>query len=167
MPSPQELTGSFWKALKSDMTVMLSAVDVEEGHARPMTAQLDEEESGDESGPIWFFTSSETELAEDLGQQSKRALFTFVSKSHGLFATVHGDLAVDNDRAVIDRLWSAHVAAWYKGGKDDPTLRLLRFEPDDAEIWENGSSIVAGVKALLGADPKQDYRDKVAKVTLA
>jgi general stress protein 26 len=166
MPTPKELTESFWKALKSDMTVMLSAVDVEEGHARPMTAQLDEEQNGDQSGPIWFFTSNETELAESLGSGTKRGLFTFASKSHGLFATVHGDLAIDNDRAVIDRLWNAHVAAWYEKGKDDPQLCLLRFDPDDAEIWENGSSLVAGVKALLGVDPKKDYKDKVAKVLL-
>lgn len=167
MPTPQELTEEFWKALKSDMTVMLSAIDVEEGHARPMTAQLDEEETGDQSGPIWFFTSTETDLAEALAEGSRRGMFSFVSKNHGLFATVHGDLAVDNDRGVVDRLWNAHVAAWYEQGKDDPKLCLLRFEVDDAEIWENGSSIVAGVKALLGVDPKKDYKGKVAKVTLA
>jgi general stress protein 26 len=166
MPTPQELSEEFWKALRSDMIVMLSAADVDEGHARPMTAQLDEEQTGDQSGPIWFFTSSETALAEALGEGSRRGLFTFVSKSHGLFATVHGELRIDSDRVVIDRLWNAHVAAWYQGGKSDPKLRLLRFEPDDAEIWENGSSLVAGVKALLGVDPKKDYKDKVAKVTL-
>lgn len=167
MPSPHELEEAFWKALKSDMTVMLSAVDIEEGHARPMTAQLDEEETGDASGPIWFFTSSETALAEAVERAAQRGLFTFVGKSHGLFATVHGRMAIQQDRAVIDRLWNPFVAAWYEGGKDDPKLRLLRFDPDRAEIWENGSSLVAGVKALLGVDPKESYRDKVAKVSLA
>ena len=167
MPSPHELEEAFWKALKSDMTVMLSAVDVEEGHARPMTAQLDEEQNGDASGPIWFFTSSETVLAQSLGATERRGLFTFVSKGHGVFATVHGDIAIRQDREVIDRLWNPFVAAWYEGGKDDPKLRLLRFDPENAEIWENGSSLVAGVKALLGFDPKTDCRDKVAKVSLA
>jgi len=167
MPTSHELEEAFWKALKSDMTVMLSAVDVEEGHARPMTAQLDVEETGDASGPIWFFTSNQTELVETLAGGEQRGLFTFASKSHGLFATVHGAISVHSDRAVVDRLWNAHVAAWYEDGKDDPKLRLLRFDPDRAEIWENGSSLVAGVKALLGVDPKKDYKDKVAKVLLA
>ena len=167
MPTPHDLEESFWKALKSDMTVMLSAVDVEEGHARPMTAQLDEEETGDSAGPIWFFTSNETALAESLATGGHRGMFSFIAKGHGLFATVHGDLSMNTDRAVIDRLWNPFVAAWYEGGKDDPKLRLLRFDPDDAEIWENGSSLVAGVKALLGVDPKKSYKDKVAKVSLA
>jgi len=149
------------------MTVMLSAVDVEEGHARPMTAQLDEEETGDASGPIWFFTSDESALAQTVARSAQRGQFTFVSKNHGLFATVHGEMSIHQDPAVIARLWNPHVAAWYEHGKDDPKLRLLRFDPDDAEIWENGSSLLAGVKSLLGVDPKKDFKDKVAKVSLA
>ena len=57
------------------------------------------------------------------------------------------------------------MAAWYTG-KDDPSLRLLRFDPDGAEIWLNGSSLLAGIKMLVGVDPKQDYQDKVATVRL-
>jgi general stress protein 26 len=95
-----------------------------------------------------------------------RAIATFASKGHDLFATVHGNLTVDNDRAVIDRLWNPFVAAWYEGGKDDPQLALLRFDPDSAEIWLDGSSLLAGLKMLLGSDPKKDYADNVAKVSL-
>jgi general stress protein 26 len=83
-----------------------------------------------------------------------------------LFASIQGRLSLDNDRAAIDRLWNPHVAAWYKGGKNDPKLALLRLDAERAEIWENASSLVAGIKTLFGADPKQDYRDKVAKVKL-
>lgn len=56
--------------------------------------------------------------------------------------------------------------ASFKGGKDDPTLALLRFDAERAEIWIDASSLVAGIKLLLGADPKEEYRDKVAEVTL-
>ena len=82
-----------------------------------------------------------------------------------MFATVGGRLQQDNDRAVIERLWNPFVAAWYTG-KDDPSLRLLRFDPDGAEIWLNGSSLLAGIKMLVGVDPKQDYQDNVATVRL-
>ena len=95
-----------------------------------------------------------------------RAVATFAAKGHDLFATIHGTLRIDNDRAVIDRLWNSFIAAWYKGGKDDPKLTLLRFDPDHAQIWENGSSLLAGIKMLFGADPKKDYKDKVAEVEL-
>ena len=161
MATPQELEQRFWKALKSDMTMMLGLDGVEDGHARPMTAQFEEERS-----PIWFFTSRDNGIVEKL-PQGDRAIATFVSKGHDLFATVHGSLAVDNDRATIDRLWNPFAAAWYEHGKDDPKLALLRFDAERAEIWLDGSSLVAGVKALLGRDPKKDYQGKVAEVELS
>lgn len=160
MPTPQELEAKFWKALQSDMTMMLGLDGVEDGHVRPMTAQVERER-----GPIWFFTAKDNALVEKL-EQGHRAIATFTSKDHDLFASLRGTLRMDNDRAVIDRLWNRYVAAWYEGGKDDPNLALLRLDGESVEIWENASSLVAGLKSLLGTDPKKDAADKVAEVSL-
>ena len=162
MPSDEEIEAKFWKALRSDRTIMLGLDGVEDGHARPMTAQVD----GDEDrGPLYVFTSKDNRILELL-PKNNRAIATFVSKGHDVWATIHGSVSVDNDRATIDRLWNPYVAAWYEHGKDDPKLALLRIDIEKAEIWLDGSSLVAGVKALLGVDPKQDYKDKIAEVTL-
>jgi hypothetical protein len=42
----------------------------------------------------------------------------------------------------------------------------LRFEPAHAQIWLNESSLWAGIKILLGRDPKREYKNKVADVRL-
>jgi general stress protein 26 len=163
MTREAEIERKFWKALASDRTAMLGLGGIEEGHAQPMTAQFLHEE--DERGPIWFFTAKDTDLALAMGT-SHRANLQFASKGHDLFASVQGELMPDNDRGLIDRLWNRFVAAWYEGGKDDPKLLLLRFEPHQAQIWLNENSMLAGVKLLLGRDPKRDYADKVADVNL-
>jgi len=160
MPSQQEIQARFWSALKSDMTMMIGLDGVEDGHARPMTAQLDGERS-----PIWFFTTKDNALVQNLAR-GNRAIATFASKGHDIFATVHGTLRLDNDRATIDRLWNRYVAAWFDGGKDDPALALLRLDAERAEIWVDASSLVAGIKMMFGADPKEDVKDKVAEVAL-
>ncbi|WP_313913552.1 pyridoxamine 5'-phosphate oxidase family protein [Tahibacter sp.] len=160
--TPQELEQKFWKSLKSDMTVMLGLDGTEDGHTRPMTAQVEEER-----GPVWFFTSVDNKIAQQLvGGTGERATVAFSAKGHDLFASVQGSLRVDKDRAVIDRLWNPFIAAWFEDGKDDPKLTLLRLDAERAEIWLNGSSIAAGVKMLLGIDPKESYKDKVAQVDL-
>ena len=159
-----EFEATFWKSLKGDRTVMLGLSGIEEGHSQPMTAQLLEEHE-ERGGPVWFFTANDTDLARSLGQ-GHRAQFHFSSKGHDLFAAVHGTLTPCNDRATIDRLWNRFVAAWFEGGKDDPRLQLLRFEPDRAQIWLNENSALAGVKILLGRDPKAEYQGKVADVRL-
>ncbi|MFN3572217.1 pyridoxamine 5'-phosphate oxidase family protein [Phenylobacterium sp.] len=161
MADPAELEAKFWKALKSDRTIMLGLTGVEEGHSQPMTAQIE----GDEGGPIWIFSAKGVDLVQAAGT-GHRAMAHFASKDHGLFATIHGRLVPDNDRDAIERLWNPFVAAWYEGGKDDPKLQLLRFEPERAQIWLNEHSLFAGVKVLMGRDPKKDYQDKVGEVRL-
>ena len=167
MPTDAEIKAKFWKALKSDMTMFLGLAEGEDGHARPMTAQLDDEGyEGDEyHGPIWFFTSIDNKLYQQI-DGGDRAMAHFVSKGHDVWATVHGSLSASKDRAVIERLWNPYVAAGYEGGKDDPKIALIRLDPENAEIWLNANSLIEGIKMLIGIDPKKDYKDKVAEVTL-
>lgn len=160
MTDTRDLERKFWKAIDDDRTVMLGITGIP---PRPMTALAE-----DQRAPIWFFTASDTDLAESLaGSRGKAAVATIASKGHDLFATVSGQLVIDNDPAVIDRLWNPFVAAWFEGGKDDPKVRLLRMDPSDAHVWLNENSLLAGVKLLLGVDPKQAYRDKTGDIPVA
>ena len=162
MANEDQLEAKLWKALQKDMTVMLGLAGVEEGHSQPMTAQFDNERP---EGPIWFFTAKDTDLVRSLGD-SHRAVAHFASKGHDIFASIHGELTLDNDRQRVEQLWNRFVAAWYPGGKDDPNLQLIRLDPEHAQIWLNENSLFAGAKILMGVDPKKDYRDKVAEVRL-
>lgn len=157
MTTQMELKAQFWDALAKERTAMLGCAGV---YPRPMTAQVESE-----GGPVWFFTARANDLAEATARAPKQGLLMFTTKGHDLFATVGGRLRQDNDRATIERLWNPFVAAWYTG-QDDPELRLLRFDPEGAEIWRNDSSLLAGIKMLVGIDPKPDYQDNVAKVRL-
>lgn len=158
MTDKREFEQKFWKAIRSDMTVMVGVDGVD---PRPLTAQFDGERK-----PIYFFTAKDTELGAKVGR-SKKSTLTFSSKGHDLFATVHGTLKPDNDSAVIDRLWNRFVAAWFEKGKDDPKMLLLRFDATEAQVWLDASSLVAGAKMFLGlGDPKKDYKDKTAELNL-
>jgi general stress protein 26 len=162
MSQEAAIEAKFWKSLQDDRIVMLGLTG-DDGHTQPMSAQTLHEEST--RGPIWFFSSKETELVRALGG-ARRATLSFAAKQHQLFASVQGELSAANDRAIIDRLWNRFVAAWYEGGKDDQKLQLLRFDPEHAHVWLSENHLLAGVKLLLGHDPKRDYRDKVADLPL-
>ncbi len=160
MPSDAEIEAKFWKELKSSPFVMLGLNGSEEALGQPMTAQFE-----GEAGPIWFFTTKDNTLVEALSE-SHQAIANYVSKGHDLFAAVHGTLSVDNDRATVDRLWNPHVEAWFEGGKNDPKLALLRLDTTSAQLWLGGSSIGAAIMRMFGRDPKVDYKDNMAEVTL-
>ena len=166
-----ELKRLFWKELGSSPFMMLGLQGVEDSRTRPMTAQVDVPEGRDkeDGGQLYFFASRTEHLVAGMGQ-SHQAVATFASKGHDLFAHIHGTLELDDDRAVIDRLWNPIIASWYKDGKDDPDLALVRFDTSGATIWkaETGATLkAAALKALFDIDPGKEHdQDNRAEVKL-
>lgn len=160
MTTPQALEHALWKGIDSDRTLMIG-LEAHDDHMRPMTGLIE-----DDRGPIWIFTSVDNGIVRQLGGQRGAARACYAAKGHGLFTCITGTIGVDNDNAVIERLWNPFVAAWYEGGKTDPTLRLLRFDPEHAHVWENENSLLAGIRLLFGQDPKKAYADKTAELNL-
>ena len=165
------LRKKFWKELDESPFIMLGLKGVEDDRTRPMTAQIDVPDDGDkeDGGQIYFF-GSKTDGVGQAVHGSGRAVATFSSKGHDLFAHIHGTLVPSNDRALIERLWNPFIASWYKDGKDDPDLQLLRFDTDSADVWEAtpGATLkAAALKALFNVDPgKASNKEHQAKVDL-
>jgi general stress protein 26 len=156
----EELKGLFWSELKSSPFVMIGLQGVEDSRTRPWTAQVDWQ--GDDTaqgGEIYFFGAKPEAIVKGLSE-SNRAVCTYVSKGHDLFAHIHGTLHAIEDRALVDKLWNPFIASWYKGGKEDPDLQLLRFDTSKAEIWksESGATLVAAALKMLGRDPGKDHQ---------
>jgi general stress protein 26 len=161
MSTSEDLESKFWKAFESDKTMMLGIDGAEDGHTRPMTAQVPEHKA-----PIWFFTTRDNALVQKIGVDS-RAIATFASKGHEIFAALQGPLNIDTSRDSVDRLWNRSVAAWYPLGKEDPTLVLLRFDAQRAEIWRHESGAFAGVRLLFGSEPRKERAKDVAEIRLS
>lgn len=164
------LRSKFFTALNDSPFVMLGLEGVEDSRTRPMTAQVDSQDRNKEDGgPIYFFASKTDGVGQDI-TEGARAVATFVGKDHKVFAHIHGNLVPSSDRAVIDRLWNPFIASWYKDGKDDPDLLLLRFDTERADIWEadTGSTLkAAALKALFDIDPGKEHQsDHQATVAL-
>ena len=150
-----KLEEKFWDELKDSPFVMLGLQGVDEDFTRPMSAQVDH-------GRIYFFAARSENLFKGLSRSNK-AIATFAAKGHKLFASIHGTLREDMDRAVIERLWNPIVASWYKDGKDDPDLVLLRLEADSADVWEahTGATLkAAALKMLFNIDPGKEHQDE-------
>lgn len=137
---PAEVRQRLWEKMAKSPFLMVKLMGSDE-HAQPMTAQLDE----DADGKLWFYTQRDNRLAP-----GGRAMAQYVSKDHKVFACIMGTLVEETDRAVIDEHWSSFVEAWFDGGRDDPKLMMLRFELEDAEIWEGDESLLGKFKMLTG-----------------
>jgi general stress protein 26 len=163
MADDTEILEQFWDALEDSPFVMLGLDQARGSAMQPMTAQFEDQDR--ERGCVWFFTAKDHDLTKALGQDN-RAIASFASKDHDLFASLRGRLILDNSRSEIDRLWNPIVAEWYEG-KHDPKMALLRFEVDDAKIWQSdiGGFLKPAFNKLFGRKPEVGMKEKVTEVT--
>lgn len=164
MADDREIEEKFWSALKSSPFVMLGIEGTRDGATQPMTANFEDQDR--DAGLLWIFTAKDHDLTRAIGQ-SNRAIASFASKGHDLFASLRGTLEIVNDRATIDRLWSPIVAEWYEG-KEDPKMALVRFDVDNAKIWKSDVEgfVKPAINKLLGRKPEAGMKEKVAEVSL-
>ncbi len=104
-------------------------------HARPMSIA----EMG-EDGMLYFATSLDSGKLRQI-EADPRVGLTLQSSS--VFISILGVAHVSTDRALIDRVWSEAMKIWFPEGKDDPSLVILKIDPQTAEYWDN-----SGMKGL-------------------
>ncbi|MGN6375605.1 MAG: pyridoxamine 5'-phosphate oxidase family protein [Sphingomonas sp.] len=151
-----DIRKTMWKALADSPFLMIGLTDTDE-HRQPMTAQLDKHADSE----FWFYTNKQNRLAT-----GGPAMAEFSSKGDDLFACIKGRLVEETDPAVVDRYWSKQVAAWYEKGRDDPNLLMLRFDLDDAEIWEADLSIKGMFRLATGHRIRAEDAGEHAEVSL-
>ena len=117
-----------WKELDDARFGMLGLTNGRQ-HFQPMTAFAEPE-----GGQIWFFTKEDTDLARSANGGAE-AMLIVQSRDQEFQACIGGVLSTARDTVRIDKYWNSVLAAWFPGGKDDPSLTLLRLDARDAELW--------------------------------
>ena len=119
------LVARFWNDLGEVRTGMLGLAGAREAHSQPMTAYFE-----GPSGPLWFFTWPDSQLRAATGED-QRGVFHYAGPGHDLYACVHGKLTSSREQEVIDQFWSDELERWFPDG----SVALLRFDPEEAQIW--------------------------------
>jgi general stress protein 26 len=155
MSDAQKLKKQLWKKM-SDGPFLMVGLTGSAMHSEPLTAQLDD----DQVDTLFFFVGKDNRVAK-----GGPAMVQFVSKGQDFFACLAGTITVDDDRAMIDKLWSRQVESWFPGGKSDPNLALIRFDIDDAELWESDMSLTGQFKMLFGGKIRAEEEGSHARVS--
>ena len=104
---------------------------------RPMAAQ-----EVDAAGNIWFFSDIHSEKNTEIEKDSKVQLF-FSHPGKNSYLVVNGNAEIILDQHKTDEIWSPLVKTWFKEGKEDPNLSLIKVETSNAYYWDsNGSKMI-------------------------
>lgn len=140
----------FWKRLKSINAGMLGTR--ERMKLIPMSHYADTD-----GKTLWFITAEGTDLVSELATGPKLATYVIGDASGKLWAQIEGQIELSTDRQKLDEIWSSVASAWFDEGKEDPDLRLLRFNLSEAEVWSTTGGLAflyqVAKANLTGDDP--------------
>lgn len=150
--------------IKDFSTAMLVTHSASGGmHGRPMrVAQLEPD------ADAYFATSINSPKVAEI-EADPEVLVLFQSTTQ--FASLEGKATIVRDRALIEKLWMKEWSIWFPGGKDDPSLVLVKVDTSAGEYWDNSGLqglqyLFKGLKAMLKSE-KPEVDEKVhAKVDL-
>lgn len=124
------------KALITDIGVNIFTTKEKDGslRGRPMrTAQVDED------GSLWFFTNEYANTVDELSENNEVYL-TYASQASSTYVIVHGRASLSNDRSLMKAMWNPTMDVWFPEGLADPSILLIKVQPQKAEYWESASS---------------------------
>jgi len=103
---------------------------------------------------LWFLTARDSRKVDEIATDAHVALMYADPKDQN-YVTIKGRANVSRDKAKIHELWNPMYKAWFPGGEDDPQIRVLRVDVDEAEYWEaSDSKILRSLKYLAAAATK-------------
>ncbi|MCF2585842.1 pyridoxamine 5'-phosphate oxidase family protein [Brevibacterium sp. UCMA 11752] len=116
------------KILRDSGYVMLTtALDDGKLLAHPMVPQQVTDDAD-----VWFFLGMKGDQAVALLQNPQ---VNITVAEAGNWLSVSGRVEFIDDQSKMDELWNDETAAWFEGGRNDPSLGLIKVTGDSAQHW--------------------------------
>jgi general stress protein 26 len=160
MTTASDETARVWELIDRIGFCMLSTLDGEEIRSRPMAAHAVAHENA-----VYFLTDADSAKDEEVEARPQVNLAFADAGSHS-YVSVTGRATVSNDRDKIRELFSTPAKAWWDS-PEDPSIRVLKVTPRDAQYWDGPGRVRALIRMLAAAvsDKRPDMGDN-AKVEM-
>jgi general stress protein 26 len=88
-----------------------------------------------DQGNIWFFSEKDSDKNKEITQDKNVQLF-FSSPAKSSYLVVNGEGAIILDKEKIEALWTPAAKIWFKEGKDDPAISIIKVKPNNCYYWD-------------------------------
>lgn len=97
-------------------------------------------------GTVWLLTDRHSGKLDEISRDQH---VNVTAQSSTKFLSISGTASPVDDRPKVAQLWKESWKVWFPGGKDDPSLVLIRIQGDTGEYWDNSGT--SGIKYLIEA----------------
>lgn len=114
-------------------------------------------------GGLWFLTERHSGKLAEIARDDH---VNVAMQSKSKFVSISGRAVAVDDARKVAELWNETWRVWFPGGKDDPSLVLLKVQGTAGEYWdysgtsgikyliEAGRAYLSGTKPDVAGDPK-------------
>ena len=110
---------------------------------RPMSAM-----DTDEDGNLWFFSAKSSVKNKHIQEDDRVQLF-FSHPGSSEFISIYGTASITRDKDKIEKYWTPIVKAWFKDGKDDAEVTLIKVAPEEAYYWDTKNNKAISMLKIL------------------
>jgi general stress protein 26 len=130
-----------------DVCLFCTNLKADEGQGcRPMSAQ-----KVCDQGNIWFISGIDSDKNRDI-QNDPHVRLYFAHPGKSSYVIVNGTAEIRTDKEKIEELWTPVAKAWFKEGKDDPNISVIKVKPTSAYYWDvDGNKMVNFIKMIASA----------------
>lgn len=148
------------KSLVNEIMVCLFCTDLktdDDATCRPMSAI-----KVCDQGNIWFFSEKDSDKNKAIEADKEVKLF-FSHPGKSYYLVVNGEAEIIMDKVKIEELWTPMAKIWFKEGKDDPKISIIKVTPSSAYYWDSDgnrminffkmvASVVTGINLISGKE---------------
>lgn len=133
-----------WALVEKIGICMLVSRDGDDLRARPMAAFFERDQN-----VIYFLTDAQSHKDEEI-VRDQHVVLAFADTGSQTYLSLTGTAEISNDRDLVRKLWSTPAKAWWDS-PDDPSIRVLKIVPKDAQYWDSPGTVVSYVKMAAAA----------------
>jgi general stress protein 26 len=136
------------KSLVDEIKICLFCTDLktDDGSTcRPMSAIKVCDE-----GNIWFFSEMNSDKNKSIASDKNVQLF-FSHPTKGSYLIVNGEAEIIFDKMKIEELWTPPAKIWFKEGKEDPNISVLKVRPITAYYWDTDGSRMINILKMMAS----------------
>ena len=101
-----------------------------------------------DQGNIWFFSEKDSDKNKAINTDKNVQLF-FSHPGKSSYLVVNGEAAIILDKEKIEELWTPVAKIWFKEGKDDPNISIIKVTPTTAYYWDtDGNKMINFLKMV-------------------
>ena len=133
-----------WRLMDKIGFCMLATKDGDLIRSRPMAAYVCREDHA-----VYFLTDADSAKDDEIDANPGVNLAFADAGAHD-YVSVTGRAAVSNDRDKIRELFNTPAKAWWDS-PDDPSIRVLKVTPHDAQYWDSPGKARAAIRMAAAA----------------